>query len=87
MRPASCAQPRTDVPPQWKVLITDEESRKLIDNVVKEDDILDSNITSMFCCLLRPRQAHSCQTSSASRTGARPSPTPMPCTSSPRNRI
>ncbi|KAJ4301447.1 syntaxin binding protein 1 [Kalmusia sp. IMI 367209] len=31
----------------WKVLIVDEESRKLIDNVVKEDDILDSNITNI----------------------------------------
>ncbi|KAK7187517.1 syntaxin-binding protein-like protein 2 [Paraphaeosphaeria sporulosa] len=31
----------------WKVLVTDEESRKLIDNVVKEDDILDSNITNI----------------------------------------
>ena len=71
--------------PQWKVLITDEESRKLIDNVVKEDDILDSNITSMTTTLAPPTMAHPRQTSSASRTGARPSPTPMPSTSSPRN--
>ena len=28
-------------------MIVDEESRKLIDNVVKEDEILDLNITSM----------------------------------------
>jgi syntaxin-binding protein 1 len=28
------------------VLVVDEESRKLIDNVVKEDDILNENITS-----------------------------------------
>jgi len=34
-------------PLQWKVLIVDEDSRKLIDNVVKEDDILDSNITNI----------------------------------------
>jgi syntaxin-binding protein 1 len=27
-------------------MIVDEESRKLIDNVVKEDEILDLNITS-----------------------------------------
>jgi hypothetical protein len=33
--------------PQWKVMIVDEDSRKLIDNVVKEDEILDLNITSM----------------------------------------
>jgi hypothetical protein len=29
------------------VLVLDEVSRKLIDNVVKEDDILNENITSM----------------------------------------
>lgn len=32
---------------QWKVLITDENSKKIIDNVVKEDDILNQNIASM----------------------------------------
>lgn len=32
--------------PQWKVLVTDETSKKLIDNVVKEDDILHENVTS-----------------------------------------
>jgi hypothetical protein len=32
---------------QWKVLILDEESKKIIDNVVKEDDILNHNIASM----------------------------------------
>jgi hypothetical protein len=31
---------------QWKILIVDEDSKKLIDNVVKEDDILNLNITS-----------------------------------------
>ena len=31
---------------QWKVLVVDEQSKKLIDNVVKEDDILNENITS-----------------------------------------
>lgn len=31
---------------QWKVLVLDEESRKLIDNAVKEDDILNENVTS-----------------------------------------
>ena len=32
---------------QWKILIVDEDSKKLIDNVVKEDDILNSNITNI----------------------------------------
>ncbi|KAI8942750.1 hypothetical protein NX059_000794 [Plenodomus lindquistii] len=31
----------------WKVLIVDEDSQKLINNVVKEDDILNSNITNI----------------------------------------
>ncbi|GAB7356659.1 hypothetical protein MBLNU459_g7376t2 [Dothideomycetes sp. NU459] len=30
---------------EWKVLILDESSRRLIDNVIKEDDILNENIT------------------------------------------
>jgi len=30
---------------QWKVLVLDESSRKLLDNVIKEDDILNENIT------------------------------------------
>ena len=31
---------------QWKVLVIDENAKKLIDNVVKEDDILNENIAS-----------------------------------------
>lgn len=31
---------------QWKVLVIDETSKKIIDNVVKEDDILNENIAS-----------------------------------------
>ncbi|CAO2654762.1 Nn.00g114950.m01.CDS01 [Neocucurbitaria sp. VM-36] len=31
----------------WKILIVDEDSQKLISNVVKEDDILNSNITNI----------------------------------------
>jgi hypothetical protein len=31
---------------QWKVLVVDETSRKLIDNAVSEDDILNLNVTS-----------------------------------------
>ena len=32
---------------QWKLLVVDEGSRKLIDSVTKEDEILEENITSM----------------------------------------
>ncbi|KAN0067471.1 Sec1-like protein [Elaphomyces granulatus] len=31
----------------WKVLVVDEESRKLVDNAVKEDDILNLNVTNI----------------------------------------
>lgn len=31
---------------QWKVLVIDEAAKKIIDNVVKEDDILNENIAS-----------------------------------------
>lgn len=31
---------------QWKVLVVDETSRKLIENTVSEDDILNLNVTS-----------------------------------------
>ncbi|KAF2829393.1 Sec1-like protein [Ophiobolus disseminans] len=31
----------------WKILIVDEDSQKLINNVVKEDDILNANITNI----------------------------------------
>lgn len=31
----------------WKVLVVDEDSRKVLDNVVKEDDILNENITNI----------------------------------------
>lgn len=31
---------------QWKVLVVDEKSKKLLDNTVKEDDILNHNVTS-----------------------------------------
>ncbi len=30
---------------QWKVLVLDSGSKKLVDNAVKEDDILHENIT------------------------------------------
>ena len=32
---------------EWKVLVLDEGSRKIIDNVVREDDILKENITNI----------------------------------------
>ncbi|KAI9762916.1 MAG: vacuolar sorting protein VPS33/slp1 [Geoglossum simile] len=32
---------------EWKVLVIDEATKKLIDNVVKEDDILNENITNI----------------------------------------
>lgn len=32
---------------EWKVLVVDEDSRKVLDNVVKEDDILNENITNI----------------------------------------
>ena len=33
---------------QWKVLVVDEDSRQIIDNVVREDDILQEKVMSMF---------------------------------------
>lgn len=32
---------------QWKVLVIDETVKKILDNVVKEDDILRESIASM----------------------------------------
>ncbi|KAH0556222.1 hypothetical protein GP486_005851 [Trichoglossum hirsutum] len=32
---------------EWKVLVIDEAAKKLIDNVIKEDDILNENITNI----------------------------------------
>lgn len=34
------------MPSQWKVLVVDEFSKKILDNVAKEDDILNQNIAS-----------------------------------------
>jgi syntaxin-binding protein 1 len=31
---------------QWKALVVDEQTKKLLDNILKEDDILNENITS-----------------------------------------
>ena len=33
--------------PQWKILVVDETSKKILDNAVKEDDVLNQNIASM----------------------------------------
>ena len=35
-----------DICPQWKVLVLDESSRKLVYNTAKDDDILNLNVTS-----------------------------------------
>lgn len=32
---------------QWKVLVVDETSRKLVNNATSEEDILNFNVTSM----------------------------------------
>jgi syntaxin-binding protein 1 len=39
--------------PQWKVLVVDENSQKIIDNVVKQDDILNHNIARMATLSLK----------------------------------
>jgi hypothetical protein len=51
------------------VLVIDENSKKIIDNVVKEDDILNENIASM--CWKNPKFANAKATkiSNASRNG------------------
>ncbi|KAF2083656.1 syntaxin-binding protein-like protein 2 [Saccharata proteae CBS 121410] len=38
---------RNTAPGEWKVFVVDEQSRKLLDNVVNEDDILNENITNI----------------------------------------
>lgn len=43
------------MPSQWKVLVVDEFSKKIIDNVAKEDDILNQNIASMCWSSSAPR--------------------------------
>jgi syntaxin-binding protein 1 len=47
MQPLADARTWLTTAAQWKILIVDEDSQKLINNVVKEDDILNLNITSM----------------------------------------
>lgn len=42
------------MPSQWKVLVVDEFSKKILDNVAKEDDILNQNVASTC----RPPAAH-----------------------------
>src|SRR5271154_5490306 len=32
---------------EWKVLVLDENSKRLVDNVAKEDDILNENVTNI----------------------------------------
>ena len=61
---------------QWKVLVVDETSRKLIDNAVSEDDILNLNVTSKPNILIDNRIASandlSCKMSSRSRKSGNP---------------
>lgn len=66
---------------QWKVLVIDEDSKKILDSVVKEDDILNQNIASMHARtpvgsravrrLRRNWLRRDEQTSSASRSAGR----------------
>ena len=49
----------------------DEDSRRLIDNVVKEDDVLNANITSASQFGLSLRPSDHLQILNASMTGAR----------------
>lgn len=37
-------------PAQWKVLVVDENSRKLINGAVKEEEILNLNVSSKLVC-------------------------------------
>lgn len=60
------------MPSQWKVLVVDEFSKKILDNVAKEDDILNQNVASMrwpSTVPQSPPNADAVQTSSASRIG------------------
>lgn len=38
---------------QWKVFVLDEGSKKLVDSVVKTDDILRENVTSAYSAVKR----------------------------------
>jgi hypothetical protein len=67
---------------QWKILIVDDDSQKLINNVVKEDDILNLNITSTRLCMPSTHPMLTPQTSSASRSDGRRYATWTPYTSS-----
>lgn len=42
----SCDRQLSNSRAQWKVLVIDATSKKIIDNAVKEDDILHHNIAS-----------------------------------------
>lgn len=57
---------------QWKVLVIDESSKKIIDNVVKEDDILNENIASEWeRGISRGDVLNGCQILRGSRRGGR----------------
>lgn len=81
---------------QWKCLIVDENSKKIVDNAVKADDILNSNIASQSSSssardtTLSPRSVSAnmatLQLSNGSKTVENPIPKWMPSTSSAPNR-
>lgn len=57
---------------QWKVLIVDEDSKRILDNVLKQDDILNENITSELRLGAKDRgKSHSLQMSRILKTGGR----------------
>lgn len=61
-------------PAQWKVLVVDENSRKLINAAVKEEEILNLNVSSELVRVLEAqtillRSTFTSQTSNRSNTG------------------
>jgi hypothetical protein len=70
---------------QWKVLVVDETSRKLIYNATNDDDILNLNVTSKPLTALQHKSASAnspfLKMSSRSSIGDHPIPTWMRCTS------
>lgn len=74
---------------QWKVLVLDPDSKRLIENVLDQDTILNENITSQYTRLRLATAAERfpdlLQTSSRSPTDDPLIATLTPYTSSPRN--
>lgn len=76
---------------QWKVLVVDETSKKLIYNAVSEDDILNLNVTSMSPSVWTTEGLHwlNCRVKMSSRSniGGRPTRGWTRSTSCRRKRI